>query len=192
VRSAAPRAALTVEEVWGHLHAASQPLPSVRTALERLRDAPPAASQAVVCHGDLHPFNLLVDEGGAVTVLDWTGAAIAPPAYDAALTWLLLRHPPLEAPSALRPAISAGAAVLARRFLRAYQKANPAADLGSLRWYAALHSARVLLELDRWRRAGNPQALTHPWRLVARGAERALRHARSGFDPVRPSSSRLV
>jgi len=173
-RAAAPGAALTVDEVWAHLHAATGDLPEVRSALERLRATMPTAAGAVVCHGDLHPFNLLADADGTITVLDWTAAAIAPPAFDVALTWLLLRNPPLEAPRALRPLIGAGAAVLARRFLRAYRDANPDADLTHLDWFVALHAARVLIDLGLWRQAGDPRATTHPWRLVAAGASRAL------------------
>ena len=177
VRAAAPGAAVTVEEIWGHLHAATDDLPQLRAALEGLHATMPAQIAAVVCHGDLHPFNLLVDDNGRITVLDWTAAAVAPPAFDAALTWLLLRNPPLEAPRALQPIIRAGAAVLARGFLRAYRGANPDADLVGLDWYAALHSTRVLIDLSIWRQGNDPRATTHPWRLVAPGAARTVRRA---------------
>lgn len=177
VRAAAPTAAVGVDDVWSHLHDASVVVPALRAALERLQDTRPGQDDAVLCHGDIHPFNLLVDGDGAITVLDWTAAAIAPPAYDVAVTWLLLRHPPLEAPAPLRPAITAGAAVLARRFVRAYRRANPSVSLDALAWYVALHSSRVLLELAWWQQADDPRALTHPWRLVAPGAARAVRRA---------------
>jgi aminoglycoside phosphotransferase (APT) family kinase protein len=177
VRRAAPDAAITVKERSRHLHAAAATLPALRAALERLDDAQPAQTRSVVCHGDLHPFNLLVDDDGRITVLDWTAAAIAPPVYDVAFTWLLLRHPPLHAPSALRPAINAGAGVLARRFLHAYRSANPDVDLAPVGWYSAFHAARVLLDLNLWRSTDDPRASTHPWRLVAPGAARALRRA---------------
>src|SRR5688500_1108020 len=42
--------------------------------------APPPATE-VVCHGDLHPFNLLVDADGTVTVLDWSASLLAPATY---------------------------------------------------------------------------------------------------------------
>jgi aminoglycoside phosphotransferase (APT) family kinase protein len=190
VRVAAPTVALSVDELWTHLRAVSGALDddALTRALERLRDTRPPHEDGVVCHGDLHPFNLLVD-GETVTVLDWTGAVVAPPAYDVAFTSLLLRHPPLVAPAVLGPAIGAGGAVLARRFERCYRQAAPAADLGDIGWYAGLHAARVLIDLASWQRAGDPRAERHPWRLVAAGASRSLRRA-SGVhvDPTRSAN----
>jgi aminoglycoside phosphotransferase (APT) family kinase protein len=180
-RSSAPTAALTVEELTRHLHAVSEDIPLLHAAFERLRDTRPSHARDVVCHGDLHPFNLLTEPDGTITVLDWTGAAIASPAYDVALTWLLLRYPPLEAPAALRGAINTGAPVLARRFVRAYRTLNPGAALDDLEWHVGLHSARLLLDLTRWQRAGDERARAHPWHLVASGATRAVRRA-TGID----------
>jgi aminoglycoside phosphotransferase (APT) family kinase protein len=179
VRAAAPTVAFTVDELWAHLHAASGALADdeLTGALERLHDTQPPQHGSVLCHGDLHPFNLLA-VGDQVTVLDWTGAVVAPAAYDVALTWLLLRHPPLVASALFRPAISAGAAVMARRFVASYRQTAPAAaDLGRLDWYAALHAARVLIDLARWQRDSDPRAERHPWRLVAPGAAKALTRA---------------
>ena len=178
VRAAAPTVALSVEELWTHLEVAATALGDDRlaTALRRLHDVQPTQAGGVLCHGDLHPLNLLV-HGGTATVLDWTAAVVAPPAYDVAFTWLLLRHPPLLVPGPLRPAIGAGAAVLARRFVRRYRRLVPTADLGDVDWYVGLHAARVLVDLAGWRRTGDPRAEHHPWRLVAPAAVTALRRA---------------
>jgi len=51
---------------------------------------PPSPTRRVIAHGDLHPFNLLVD-GKRWRLLDWTSALIADPAYDLAFTTLMLR-----------------------------------------------------------------------------------------------------
>jgi aminoglycoside phosphotransferase (APT) family kinase protein len=178
VRAVAPSVSLTVDELWPHLRVASDALAdeALAGALDRLQDSQPAPRGAVLCHGDLHPLNLLVDHG-TVTVLDWTAAIVAPAAYDVAATWLLLRHPPLVAPAALRPAIGAGGAVLARRFVRSYRHAAPAAPLRDIEWYVGLHAVRVLIDLARWRRDGDARAEHHPWRLVAGGAADALQRA---------------
>jgi hypothetical protein len=147
--------------------------------------APATARYAVLDGGGARPQCLVAGRAG--TVLDWTAAIVATPAYDVAATWLLLRHPPLVAPAALRPAIGAGGAVLARRFVRSYRRAAPAAPLGDIEWYVGLHAVRVLLDLARWRRDGDARAEHHPWRLVAGGAADALQRA-SGVrvDPAVP------
>ena len=146
----------------------------------------PTQGDDVVCHGDLHPFNLLLD-GDRISVLDWTAALVAPPAYDVALTRLLLRYPPLAAPPALRPLIGAGARALARRFVRRYHHANPSADLTDLDWYTGLHATRVLIDLATWQRTGDARATDHPWTLIAPGAVTELTRI-TGIGPIRPDN----
>ena len=51
----------------------------------------------VICHGDLHLFNLLVD-GHRWTLIDWSTAVLADPHYDLAFTTLMLANPPLGGP----------------------------------------------------------------------------------------------
>jgi aminoglycoside phosphotransferase (APT) family kinase protein len=48
----------------------------------------------VIRHGDLQPFDLLVDcERWAL--IDWSTAVVADPHYDLAFTTLMLANPPL-------------------------------------------------------------------------------------------------
>lgn len=175
VRAAAPTVALSLDELWPHLRAGAELTGrnDLIDALDTLADHPPPPGETVLCHGDLHPFNLLRD-GERISVLDWTGALLAPPVYDVALTRLLLRYPPLAAPPALRPIIAAGATVLARRFLHSYRRANPTADLTDLDWYTALHATHVLIDLAAWKNTGDPRASGHPWHLIAPGAATEL------------------
>jgi aminoglycoside phosphotransferase (APT) family kinase protein len=170
-RAVAPTVALSLDELWPHVRAGAELTgrTDLADALDTLAEHPPAHGETVLCHGDLHPFNLLL-HGDRITVLDWTGSLVAPPAYDVALTRLLLRYPPLAAPRALRPIIGTGAAVLARRFVRRYRHANPTAELTSLDWFTGLHATRVLIDLATWQNTGDPRATTHPWNLIAPGA----------------------
>jgi aminoglycoside phosphotransferase (APT) family kinase protein len=61
-----------------------------------LIDHPCASAPDVVCHGDLHPFNVLSDQDGRVTLLDWSAALLAPRAYDVAFTSSCWPTLPLE------------------------------------------------------------------------------------------------
>ncbi len=135
----------------------------LRAAALWLAGHPPPASRHVIAHGDLHPFNLLVDRE-SWTLLDWTTALIADPAYDLAFTTLMLRHPPLTAPAILRPVIGTAGAAVARRFRSAYQRhGGTMPDQQTLDWYTSLHALRILIELDSWHQTPAGSDSAHPW-----------------------------
>jgi hypothetical protein len=94
--------ASTVEGLLDHLRSASeeQQRPDLAGAARWLAGHPPPPAPEVICHGDLHPFNLLVDSDGAVTVLDWSAALLGPRAYDVAFAALTLAEPPITGPQA--------------------------------------------------------------------------------------------
>jgi aminoglycoside phosphotransferase (APT) family kinase protein len=129
-----------------------------------LTEHPPRPAPDVICHGDLHPFNLLAD-GGHVTVLDWSNALLAPPAYDVGYTTLLLSEPPMRVPGWQRPLLLLFGRSLARRFARGYQRlAATAVEPGELRWYQAVVGLRALVEVAGWVHAGTASAHPgHPW-----------------------------
>jgi aminoglycoside phosphotransferase (APT) family kinase protein len=131
---------------------------------------PPAPSPEVVCHGDLHPFNLLVDAGGNVTVLDWSAGVLAPAAYDVAFTGLLLAEPPIVVPRAAGPFVRGAGRWLAHRFRRAYiRHAGVEIDLGALRWFEAVVCLRALVEVAGWVAAGLVEDRRgHPWLVSGR------------------------
>jgi len=151
----------------------------VATAAARLSELRPTPAATVVCHGDLHPFNLLVDADGKWTLLDWTAAVIAEPAYDISFTSILLRHPPLAVPRMLQPAIDAAGAYVTRRFQASYQaNGQSLPDPARLAWHTALHSVRILLEVEAWRHDGTvADHLGHPWLSIGRTAAAVLSRA---------------
>jgi aminoglycoside phosphotransferase (APT) family kinase protein len=108
-----------------------------------LRARQPSFEASVVCHGDLHPFNLLYEGGQVATVLDWELARLADPAYDVGRTLVLLRQAPYPMPRVLRAAIQPVATWLARRFEDAYRARHPLHE-HALRWHEALHCLRTL------------------------------------------------
>ncbi len=158
----------------------------LRAAALWLAGHPPPSSRHVIAHGDLHPFNIVID-GDDWTLLDWTTALIADPAYDLAFTTLMLRHPPLTAPAPLRPAIAAAGATLAKRFHRAYrQQGGTTPDRQSMAWYESLHALRILIEFDSWQlESARPDRSSHPWSSVSPVAADVLRRT-TGANVTRP------
>ncbi len=134
-----------------------------------------ASDTIVLCHGDLHPFNVMAD-GPSWCVLDWTAAVLADPAYDIAYTKFLVGNPPLHAPPMIRPFVAAGGRRLATQFTRAYRAhSGRPLDPASLDWYTALHALRYALDLDAWRREGSITAHAgHPIAMMERTVRSVL------------------
>jgi aminoglycoside phosphotransferase (APT) family kinase protein len=148
--------------------AATAERPDLSAAAAWLIAHRPPVGREVICHGDLHPFNVLVD-GDEAIVLDWSAAVIAPPEYDVGFTSLLLTNPPLVAPAPLRPLIDTLGRALARRFVRAYEDAAGPVDEESLRWHHAVVCLRALVEVAGWERAGSASSRRgHPWMISRR------------------------
>jgi len=154
------------------------------SAARWLAEHTPGPAPDVICHGDLHPFNLLAD-GDRVTVLDWSTALLAPRAHDVGFTSLLLSEPPLRVPGWQRPLVRMFGQVLARRFVRRYQRqAAVAVGSGELRWHQAVACLRALVEVASWVHERTDGARAgHPW-LVS-GPAFARRLAAQTGAPVR-------
>jgi len=158
--------AIGVDGLLDHYLARADELayPALKQTLERLATTRPGRQVSVVCHGDLHPFNVLAD-GDPKVVLDWTAGQIAHPAYDLAFTHLLLANPPLAAPRPLKPVINAVARRVASRFITTYRNIGPhPIDDDTLDWYGTLQGCRILSELATWRAQGELDTHQgHPW-----------------------------
>jgi aminoglycoside phosphotransferase (APT) family kinase protein len=158
--------------------------PDLVDAARWLADNPPGRAPEVICHGDLHPFNVLA-HGDRVTVLDWSTALLAPRAYDVGFTSLLLSEPPLRVPDWQRPLVRVAGALLARRFVRGYQRQTATTvEPGELRWHQAVVCLRALVEVASWEHEGvSDTRVGHPW-LVS-GPAFARRLATLTGAPVR-------
>ncbi len=119
-----------------------------RVAARRLVESlPPGAS---LCHGDLHPGNVLMSDGGPL-VIDWFDAVIGPPEADVVRTSLLVRAPsrpgavPVHLPGARPELLDAfHLRYLARAVARSgcdWLSPDGAASL--LRWERALAAGRL-------------------------------------------------
>jgi hypothetical protein len=165
-----------VGDLLEHFAAAAKVLErnDLQCAIAQLAARRPPEGPTVVCHGDLHPFNLLVD-GDRTTVIDWTAAVRAEPAYDVAFTSLLLANPPLPAPRPLDAVIARVGRVLARRFTNDYLHLAPTPDLSPIGWYQGLHGTRLLLDAA----SNRPTDAGHPFSALADAAAAALEAATS-------------
>jgi aminoglycoside phosphotransferase (APT) family kinase protein len=173
VTAAAPTVAWGVGELLEHFAAAAEVLGhrEIQHAVEVLGDRRPTEGRTVICHGDLHPFNVLVDDS-RTTVIDWTAAVRAEPAYDAAFTTLLLANPPLQAPRPLETVIGSVGRLLARRFTDDYRRLAPTSDLSPVGWYQGLHGTRLLLDATAQQTDAG-----HPFAALAGAAASAVRAA---------------
>ena len=182
-------AAVELDQVLGWLErgAADARREDLMRAMGALRSAQPELAPSVVCHGDLHPLNVMTD-GVNWSLIDWTACALTDPAYDVAFTNMLLRHPPLAAPAALSPVLSMAGRGLASKFIRSYNRRTALAVTEErLRWFEAVHGFRMLLELH-WLRAAHPSGVPqhHPWLSLEPHAKEAL------FDHPSTRSARLT
>lgn len=111
------------------------------TALERVEAvvADGLTGALVVCHGDFHPLNVLVD-GAEASVIDWTDAGLGPREADVARTLLLFRVASIAATSSVeRVALKLAGPRLVRRYRRAYERAH-ALDARRMSVWEALHA----------------------------------------------------
>lgn len=60
----------------------------VRATIEKLTSSQ-APGDAGLCHGDLHPGNVIMTEAGP-RLVDWSGSVRAPAAYDLAISHILM------------------------------------------------------------------------------------------------------
>jgi len=114
---------------------------------------PAEAERPVICHGDFHPQNILMEDGVVTGVIDWPNALVADPAYDVATTRVILGLVPLELsslPAAARLLLSAARPLLLARYLARYRRGRPI-DGRVLDYYEAAACMRQLVRIPEQR-----------------------------------------
>lgn len=131
-------------------------LPWVLDIVEWLiKNRPPEPKSLSICHGDFHPYNILIQEGKISGVLDWGGTLMADPAMDVANTIKLITIFPKHLP--LGPGYkSVDWDKLSRQYLDAYLLQFPLDDT-KIDYYGVVRCLTNILE-----GLGGNQVLRHP------------------------------
>jgi aminoglycoside phosphotransferase (APT) family kinase protein len=142
--------------------------------LRWLESRRPVSTPAVVCHGDIHPFNMLVTEDGSFSLLDWTNGNICRREYDVGFTAALLQCAPLEVPRVATRVVQAITGSLSRRFVDAYRKVAPI-NLDVVEWFETLQYGRCLAAVVTVPTDDDIVGERHPFRLAAPAMVRQVR-----------------
>jgi len=111
-----------------------------------IENRPPEPERLVVCHGDFHPLNILVQDGKVTGVLDWPNFVIADPAFDVANTILLTTIPFKHIASMLEQDLSfVDWEMAAEMYLAAYRSHRPL-DGAHLDYYKVRRSVDALIQ----------------------------------------------
>jgi aminoglycoside phosphotransferase (APT) family kinase protein len=135
----------------------------------------PRLTPSVVSHGDIHPFNMLVNADGSFNVLDWTNANVCRREYDIGFTAALLQCAPIAVPRIGERALRAITGSLARRFIDAYRRTEPI-NLDVVEWFETLQYARCLAAVVMAPMAADGiVGPRHPFRISAPAMVRQVR-----------------
>ncbi len=150
-------------------------LEDLRPVWDWLRDNRPGKRETlVVCHGDFHPGNVMVEDGRVTGVIDWPGASFADAEYDVAVTLVLM----CIVAGGVFPEIRPIAAAFRAPYLDAYEERR-ALDHGLLEYYEAMRAFVGFVRGTASMTPGvNPELLprdgypwANPW-VMQQGAER--------------------
>ncbi len=101
-----------------------------------------------LCHGDLHPANILMSSTGPI-VIDWPNATRGDPHADFARTHLTLRiaSPPPGSPALLLALAKGGRRILISSYVRAYRKTRDGdVDMDLMRRWEIVRAADRLVD----------------------------------------------
>ena len=126
---------------WGIDDAAEWLSDDVRSAARTALDRLPKESR--VCHGDFHPDNILLQEGGPV-IVDWGPASCGHPCADVAWTVLLYWFgTPIGSPPAVRLALALFRKISLRVYLRTYERLTGTKWRDIERWIGVIAVLRL-------------------------------------------------
>lgn len=116
-------------------------------ALRRLERLPRGTS---VCHGDLHPANVILGPQRAV-IIDWGNTRRGSPAADVARSVYLMRETPMHEPRILRPVVAALRGSFVAAYLARYRELRPLDQAEVRAWRLPVLAARMAEGIDEER-----------------------------------------
>ncbi|HZX53946.1 MAG TPA: phosphotransferase [Ilumatobacteraceae bacterium] len=139
--------ALGVESRLGQIDAAAEAgCHGFADLAQWLRSKRPVTTPVVICHGDIHPFNMLETSDESFWLLDWTNASLCRREFDVGCTAALLNCAPIEVPTIGRAPLRVMTNSLAQRFIKAYRQHVPI-NLDIVEWFETLQYGRCLAEV---------------------------------------------
>ncbi len=118
---------------------------------------PHDSAAPAVCHGDLHPLNILAQDGAMTGVIDWGNTTIADAAFDVGSTIATIRTTPLDLPASALPLVRGLLRYLLWRYRRAYGRQR-AVDEGAVRYYQVFRHVNHLAGALHAHRSGSAPA----------------------------------
>lgn len=126
----------------------------------------PPFTPAVVCHGDIHPFNMLMTADDSFNLLDWTNANLCRRELDVGFTAALLHCAPIAVPSIATRPLGAFTGTLARRFVDTYRRISPI-NLDVVEWFEVMQYGRCLAAVATTSPDDAIVGASHPFRISA-------------------------
>jgi aminoglycoside phosphotransferase (APT) family kinase protein len=120
------------------------------------RNRPAPAQAEVICHGDFHPHNIMVEGGKLSGVIDWADVTLAEPTHDIAGLRVIALYADQGVPRWARPPTDLARRLMVARYMSVYRAAAPL-DTRNLPYYEAIRilSALAFTGEDR-PQVGNP------------------------------------
>jgi aminoglycoside phosphotransferase (APT) family kinase protein len=132
----------------------------------------PASVQAeVICHGDFHPLNIMMDGARLSGVIDWANVVIGEPAYDVAALRTIALYVDPGVPAWARGLAGMARRLMVRRYMGVYRAAVPL-QARNLPYYEAIRILSALAFAGEERpQAGNPWNAPHTVAVLVRRFE---------------------
>lgn len=145
-----------------HRRIARERLMGLLPGADWLVDRLPAPAQGeVICHGDFHPLNIMMDGDRLSGVIDWANAVIAEPAYDVAGLCTIALYADPGVPTWARGLAGLARRLMVSRYMGVYRAALPL-ETRNLAYYEAIRILSALTFAGEQRpQSGNPWNAPH-------------------------------